>query len=417
MIKCPKCGYERTENDDNFISIEECPKCGVIYKKWQMAPDSKDTEPISNVNESLSIKKEQTPIQYKSIILYATIIILLSIFVKVTFFSNDESKRLVSSLPVNPPTGMESSACLIRVSGNEGTITAAGQLFKPPPNTPVLFKLGFLFTQYEFPTRVPGLKLQVILSEWYGDRPAPAALWISEPTTLPSTNNNYQADWLDVGVPHLSLNPEKLYVAWVTLGGLANQHDAYIGIPAMGPRNSMKHGYIESPYPQGMRVLYKQENPYGDVVQMTKSAWEVGDVGHNLHFRMSFENQHKPSVEGYGSPSHLDAVIQKKTEKEILNRKEREQQTRDEIKQQQIEREEQRQVENERRQIEMATQRQAENERRQIENEKKQEENKRQQIEKEIQQYESERKKEQENKENNSTHQGAWPHRRFYPRR
>lgn len=32
MKKCPKCGYERTQKDDAFISAGECPKCGVIYE-------------------------------------------------------------------------------------------------------------------------------------------------------------------------------------------------------------------------------------------------------------------------------------------------------------------------------------------------------------------------------------------------
>ncbi|MCX5849142.1 MAG: hypothetical protein NTW65_06805 [Deltaproteobacteria bacterium] len=33
MKKCPKCGYERTQKDDAFVSTGECPKCGVIYEK------------------------------------------------------------------------------------------------------------------------------------------------------------------------------------------------------------------------------------------------------------------------------------------------------------------------------------------------------------------------------------------------
>jgi hypothetical protein len=32
MKTCPKCGYERTQKDDDFISAGECPKCGVIYE-------------------------------------------------------------------------------------------------------------------------------------------------------------------------------------------------------------------------------------------------------------------------------------------------------------------------------------------------------------------------------------------------
>ena len=28
MKICPKCGYERTQKDDTFVSVGECPKCG-----------------------------------------------------------------------------------------------------------------------------------------------------------------------------------------------------------------------------------------------------------------------------------------------------------------------------------------------------------------------------------------------------
>lgn len=54
MIKCPNCGYERKKTDE-IISIEECPKCGIFYKKWKPAPAEKQaasleektvTEPI-----------------------------------------------------------------------------------------------------------------------------------------------------------------------------------------------------------------------------------------------------------------------------------------------------------------------------------------------------------------------------------
>lgn len=30
--KCPKCGYQRKPEDD-FVSREECPSCGVLYEK------------------------------------------------------------------------------------------------------------------------------------------------------------------------------------------------------------------------------------------------------------------------------------------------------------------------------------------------------------------------------------------------
>ena len=39
MVRCPKCGYERTSKD-NIIPPTECPKCGVIYAKVkQLSPE------------------------------------------------------------------------------------------------------------------------------------------------------------------------------------------------------------------------------------------------------------------------------------------------------------------------------------------------------------------------------------------
>jgi membrane associated rhomboid family serine protease len=35
MVICPKCGYLRQPKDDDFVSKEECPKCGVVYEKFE----------------------------------------------------------------------------------------------------------------------------------------------------------------------------------------------------------------------------------------------------------------------------------------------------------------------------------------------------------------------------------------------
>ena len=35
MRQCPKCGYVRQPNDDQFYGPDECPKCGTIYIKYQ----------------------------------------------------------------------------------------------------------------------------------------------------------------------------------------------------------------------------------------------------------------------------------------------------------------------------------------------------------------------------------------------
>lgn len=35
---CPKCGYQRQPNDDEYYSKLECPKCGLIYSKFVPPP-------------------------------------------------------------------------------------------------------------------------------------------------------------------------------------------------------------------------------------------------------------------------------------------------------------------------------------------------------------------------------------------
>ncbi len=388
MTVCPQCGYERKTNDDNFTSAEECPKCGIFYKKWKPSSVADNKDPILTSTESSNINKEKQITPFKSIIAFAIILILLAIFAKFIFFTRNESPRLVSTLPASP-FKTAGTSWIIRASGNEETITAAGQLFKPPSQAPVLLKLGFLFTQFSFTKKVPVFKLQIILSEWYGDRPSPTALWVSEPRAIPGTTDNYQADWIDFDTPPLTLDPKKLYIVWITLSGLANPPDASVGVSY-----STESG-TGSPYPEGMCTFYKQTNPYGDVSQMTNSAWEVHEVGHNLNFRMSFENsknEHdKKDPENDDAQSRLNEMIQKKTRNAIMQRRERDQQQQqrqqEENKQRQVDREIQQQEEIERRQVEI--------ERQQAATQQQQEQRKRQVVEREIQQYEREKQQEE----------------------
>lgn len=44
---CPKCGYKRTEADNEHVSSEECPGCGIIYKKIKQVHPQQVEEPIS----------------------------------------------------------------------------------------------------------------------------------------------------------------------------------------------------------------------------------------------------------------------------------------------------------------------------------------------------------------------------------
>jgi len=60
MIKCPQCGYERTSNDDHFVSSEECPKCGIFYKKLNPSSvNQNNTEPIITNSKTPDGNKEK----------------------------------------------------------------------------------------------------------------------------------------------------------------------------------------------------------------------------------------------------------------------------------------------------------------------------------------------------------------------
>lgn len=37
MTACPKCGYNRQDSDNDFVSSAECPRCGIIYEKYAEA--------------------------------------------------------------------------------------------------------------------------------------------------------------------------------------------------------------------------------------------------------------------------------------------------------------------------------------------------------------------------------------------
>ncbi len=42
MVTCPKCGYVRKPGDDDFFSGRECPKCGIIYEKFETEQPASD---------------------------------------------------------------------------------------------------------------------------------------------------------------------------------------------------------------------------------------------------------------------------------------------------------------------------------------------------------------------------------------
>ncbi|WP_139351940.1 hypothetical protein [Polaromonas sp. A23] len=208
--------------------------------------------------------------------------------------------RVEATLPVNSKAGMSSSGYSIYSPGKVGAPIAAGQVFAPEQRTPVLFNIGFHFSQYnaEQAPLKPDFKLQVRLSEWDKDRPAPKVLWVSEPRTI----RDFRYEWLYFDIPHLRLNPAKQYVAWITLSDLNNPSDSKISVPSMGPTSTYPTPDAKGPagawtascgteYPKGKAVFFVNSSPDDSVAHMTKSAWRSNPSGHNLHFKMTFENR------------------------------------------------------------------------------------------------------------------------------
>jgi len=60
MEKCPKCGYVRTSQDDEFISELECPKCGIVYQKFTENISKEDNSEYPN-DKDASYKTSDPP--------------------------------------------------------------------------------------------------------------------------------------------------------------------------------------------------------------------------------------------------------------------------------------------------------------------------------------------------------------------
>jgi hypothetical protein len=100
MKKCMQCGYERQEKDD-IIDSKTCPRCGIIYDKWQ--PDSIGHN-SSRINNSNTLK-EQRPANTnggdkKRCVKYAVILsgVLFLIFIVLFILSSFTTVDILGSL-------------------------------------------------------------------------------------------------------------------------------------------------------------------------------------------------------------------------------------------------------------------------------------------------------------------------------
>lgn len=59
---CPKCNYERIDEDDPQIPDYECPACGIIYEKYKPKPKLTDGQPsVFSIDESLPVNIFRNP--------------------------------------------------------------------------------------------------------------------------------------------------------------------------------------------------------------------------------------------------------------------------------------------------------------------------------------------------------------------
>lgn len=94
MKKCPQCGYERKESD-SIIREKECPRCGIIYSKWQPPnPEGADRPPVAPATPSAPAHaaeetggKKRMPVE--RIVLFAALAV---IFITVAYFLASSSK-------------------------------------------------------------------------------------------------------------------------------------------------------------------------------------------------------------------------------------------------------------------------------------------------------------------------------------
>ena len=61
MVQCPKCGYERQPHDESLVSREECPKCGVIYSKYEKCQARNEGEKNTEVTPPECLHRGEDP--------------------------------------------------------------------------------------------------------------------------------------------------------------------------------------------------------------------------------------------------------------------------------------------------------------------------------------------------------------------
>jgi len=107
-MKCPHCGYERKKSDD-IIKATECPKCGIIYSKWESDSVLEDQGPVSDGSaKPTAVPVPQKKSSVERFVIYTVAGVILIIFLHafavpyITKLSQHD-KKTVNQITEAPP--------------------------------------------------------------------------------------------------------------------------------------------------------------------------------------------------------------------------------------------------------------------------------------------------------------------------
>jgi len=79
MKTCPKCSYQRKPEDDEFISLAECPRCGVVYDRFKSdhKEEQAGVEPTDNASGAVILStKVRNGWRFSKLVISAAILVL-----------------------------------------------------------------------------------------------------------------------------------------------------------------------------------------------------------------------------------------------------------------------------------------------------------------------------------------------------
>ena len=101
---CPKCNYQRTKNDDKFVSKNECPGCGIIYDRYIQNKSETNFKEFNEREEiqSNSFSKNTSPKRLKY---FYNAIIVLAVLVFIYILLRPEQVQELSNTFSTPIPG------------------------------------------------------------------------------------------------------------------------------------------------------------------------------------------------------------------------------------------------------------------------------------------------------------------------